>query len=340
MLQANSRFRGWRKPVTKSSNYAALLADWTARSTGGSVCQVFDYTTDAQVMNYRHIDGKEGNIVRNAAGGPRGTGSLRINVEATDGASSGAWRCPLDASWTLDTQGIGSDDFYIQYWFMLGPNRFNADSITGGSDNGFKIQNIAEYRQSSPNSSESHPLGEMVLQFHGQESQRLIAYRDTASASAFPERQSAQIFTVDNSPEGGDIRHQNAVDNGAGVADKFARYCLYQSGSPYSGLSVGCVQFEEGVRYTIYEHIKVVTPNGKTGNIFEVSYAGPGDSSYRPLYSLTDQLQGADPALPNWNNGNWFLPYKTDRISGAATWHEYGDFIASRAPIACPMPSN
>lgn len=338
MRRVDSIFIGRRRAPKRNIN-AALMADWVARSTGAGVCQVFDFTTDAQVTNYRHLEGNEANVVHNPTGGPRGTGCLQINVQPTDGASSGAWRCPLDASWTLDTQGIGTDDFYIQYWFMLGPNRFNVDTIVGGDDNGFKIQNLAEYRQSSPNSSESHPLGEMVLQFHGQTSKRLIAYRDTASASAFPERQSAQMFTLDNSPDNGDIRHQNAVDNGSGIADKFARYCLYQSGSPYSGLSVGCVEFQEGVRYTIYEHIKVVTPNGKTGNIFEVSYAGPGDSSYRPLYSLTDQLQGADPALPNHLNGNWFLPYKTNRISGSGTWHQYGDLIVSRAPIACPIPS-
>lgn len=312
-----------------------LEQDLIDRQTASGVVQAIRFDLESNVTSYRHIDGQEGNIVWNPTGGILGDGCLRINVPASSGSNPGAWRIPLNSSWTTDTQGIGTDDYYIQFRFKLGAGRFNADTISGGSDTGPKICNISQYLQSSPNSSQSHLNNEVVMQFHGQESQILLAYRDTASAGGG----SAELFIQNNSPGSGDIRHQNALDNGSGFADKYDRYCLYQSGSPLSNLSAGCVQFQEEVWYTIQCRLKVVTPNGTTGNIFEMWYAGPTDTSYTQLYSLTDQLMGYDADAPNGPNGLWLLPYKTLRTSGVEdTYHEYDQVTVSTSPIACPQP--
>lgn len=329
--QALTLSRGSMSASSSSGGGAlGLEQDWIDRSTASGVTQAIRFDLAANVTNYRHIDGQEANIVQNATGGILGDGCLRINVPASSGSNPGAWRAPLNSAWTTDTEGFGSADYYTQFRVKFGPNRWTTDP---GASGGAKIANWSQYKQSSPNSSQSHLNSEVVAQFLSQTEAVLIGYNDTASAGG----QSSNIFDLVDYPQSGDINFQNSVDNGSGVADKFARYCLYQPGQP-SNISAGCVRFVENVWYTIYVHQKVVTPNGTTGNIFEMWYAGPTDTSYRPLVSLTNQLFGYDAEAPNGNNGIWLLPYKTGRTSGSETWHEYDQLIVSTSPIACPQP--
>lgn len=328
--QALTASRGSLTSSVSGGGALGLAQDWLDRSTASGVTQAIRFDVSTNATSYAHPDSGQPNVVQNPTGGILGDGCLRINVPASSGSNPGAWRVPFDSSWTTDSQGFGSADYYTQFRVKFGPNRWTTDP---GASGGAKIANWSQYKQSSPGSSQSHLNSEVVAQFLSQTESALIGYNDTASAGG----QSSNIFDLVDYPQSGDINFQNSVDNGSGIADKFARYCLYQPGAP-SNISAGCVRFVEGVWYTIYVHQKVVTPNGTTGNIFEMSYAGPDDTTYRPLVSLTNQLFGYDADAPNGNNGLWLLPYKTGRTSGSETYHEYDQVIVSTSPIACPQP--
>jgi hypothetical protein len=310
-----------------------LLQDWVDRSTAAGVVQAIRFTDGTTYFNKPvHIgnDSKSVNVVFNSSGGIIGDGCLRINVPAADAENSGAWRYKMNDSWSTDQQGFGSTDWYAQFRLKLGPNRIVNDN--GTDVQGFKICNFGEYVPTNPAISRSHPDGEIVIQQYGELSATPRSYTDNSSAGG----STTSWFETNNFPQSGDIQQQNMVDHGSGAG--IDRYCLYDP-SALNSMSAGCWRWMEEVWYTIYVHVKLVTANGSTGNVFEMSVAGPSDSSYTPLISYTGWLMSRDTSLPNGLNGIHLLPFKTRRDSGNVdTYHEYDQIIVSTSPIACPSP--
>ena len=307
-----------RRVAPVVSGGVTALQDWTNRSTAAGVIKAVRFTVASTVTNNRHIDGAEANVVFDATDGIIGDGCLRIDVPAASGSNPGSWRVALNDAWATDAQGFGSTAFYIQYRVKLGPNRMLA-SVGGG---GFKMMNLAEYRVSSPNSSFSNTVNEIV--FNNQNWRgAFAAYRQ--DGTGFPD------FSVNF---GAEIKLQSARDNGAGIADPFARYCLYQSGNA----SPGCWFLQELSWFTVYARIELPSLGGSAGNRFDCYVARAGETSYTQLFNNSGFLIGADPVAPLGPNGIWLLPYDTSRTSASySTWHKYDQLIVSLQPIACPL---
>lgn len=305
-----------RRPSPSS---LTALQDWVNRSTAAGVTQAIRFDTSSAVTTYRHGDGQQANVIRNATDGIIGDGCLEVTVPSADGANSGAWRCPVINGMT-DGQGFGSSDWYVQFRVKLGPNRLTP-SVDGG---GFKFCNMSEYIPSSPNSSRSHASNEIVLNnqnWYG----ILTSYREHPVSGP----------TLLDRTDGNGIHLQTAVDKGAGVSDPFARYCLYQSGNASSG----CWFFNEQEWFTVYMRIRIVDYGGTgTGNQFDLWVARPGETSYTQLQDVRDFRIGSDGALPQGINGIWLLPYDTNRSSASySTWQRYDQVIVSTQPIICPQ---
>lgn len=304
-----------RRVASVSGGGGALLADWVARSTAAGVTQAIRFDTLANVNNYRHIDGDEGHISRNATGGILGDGCLHFDIPTTLGTDTGAWRCPMNTAWNTDGQGFGTADVYIQYRMKLGTNGL----VAAGDAKKFSI--FGEYKFSSPNSSSSHTSNELVI-FNINNYGILAAYRDTASGAT-------QLDRVD----GAGIHLQPAIDHGSGIDNN--RYCLYNSGAA----SAGCNFLVEQEWFTVYVHYKLANQNSPgTGNIFNLYIAHAGDTSYTQLHDLTTWAINADASVPLGPNAVWLLPYDTNRVSGSFnTDQEYDQLIVSTQPIACPI---
>lgn len=302
-----------------ASNMSAA-SDWAARSTAAGVVQAIRFASSASVTSYTHSGASSVNVVHDPADGVIGDGCLRINVPSTAGADSGAWRAPLNAAWTADGQGFGASEFYIQYRVKFGANRLTPSSGGGG----FKVMNLAEYKFSSPNSSQSHTGNEIVMN-NGYWYGVPLMYREHPSTGP----------TDLNFVDGNGIHLQTAVDNGAGVSDPYARYCLYQSGSA----SAGCYPWYVNEWLTIYLRLKIVSYGGSgAGNELDMYIARDGETNYTQLQNFRDFVIGSDSAVPNGVNGIWFLPYDTNRTSASYdTYHKYDQLIVSTQPIACPQ---
>lgn len=307
--------------VTTLCGTAGAAADWTARSTAAGVVQAIRFTNATNVTKYTHNDSKAANVTFDGTDGIIGDGCLKINVFMADQANSGNWRAPLNASWTQDGMGFGSNEFYIQYRVKLGPSRLTP-SVNGG---GFKMCNIAGYVPSSPNNSQSHTGHEIVIH-NGYWRGALLAYRE------HPVSGTTSFETTDSS---GNIHLQTGVDHGAGVSDAYARYCLYQSGNA----SAGCWFLHEQEWFTVYYRIKIVDYGGAgTGNAIDIYAARQGETAYTLLFNNRDFQIGSDTDYPNGVNGIWLLPYDTNRTSATYdTWHKYDQLIVSTQAIACPQ---
>ena len=304
---------------TRPSSDTAL-ADWDARSKAGGVVQAIRFQSAENVSAYTHPDQQADHVKFDPADGISGDGCLRIDVPAGDGAKSGTWRAPLNASWRSDRQGFGAGTpFYIQYRVKLGKNRLKPSHEGGG----FKICNIAEYIPSSPGSSRSHSDNEIVIgnaYWRGS----LLAYRE------HPITGTTSFETGDPT---GRIHLQTALGN-----------CLYQGGNA----SAGCWMFHEEEWFTVYYRICIAHYGPATkgapqvdplaaGNEIDIYVARAGESSYTHLYNNRSFAIGTDEALPLGLNGIWFLPYDTNRSSASYdTYHKYDQLIVSTEPILCP----
>lgn len=312
--------------TTQSGGAVTALQDWTARSTSAGVVQALRFGGAAtNVTAYRHadLDGTSVNVVWDNADGIVGDGCLRINVPRTASANSGNWRAPMSAAWTTDGQGFGSTPFYVQFRVKLGASRLTP-SVNGG---GFKCSIFGQYLISSPSSSGSHSNNEIMPVGNAFWRSSLLAYRSDSGINT------TSFETTDGN---GDVHFQTAVDHGAGIADKFARYCLYQSGNASSG----CWFFNEQEWFTVYARVHIVNYGGNpgTGNEIDIYVARDGETSYTPLYNNRNFDIGSDSNLPLGVNGVWFLPYDTNRTSASYdTWQKYDELLVSTQPIACPQ---
>ena len=335
-------YTGNDQALAATSN-VSLAQDWINRSTASGVTAAYVWEDSSTYYNNpKYVDPSvPGNVTWQADDGILGKGCLNIAIVSSDGANSGAWRTALNNAWMPPTatndQSFGTQDIYVQYRVKFGPNRFVSEPP--GTD-GPKVNIFGGYIPTNPSSSRSHVNNEIVVQFYGQlhnaGENTVTAYRDMSQGSL---GSSAEWMA------GASSSYQNAVDNGAGFTNVLDRYCRYDP-TKNDSLSDGCVQLLENVWYTFYQHIKVVTPGGTTGNIYELSVAGPYDSTYTPLISLTNVLlpNNSNDALDHTGsgvNGIWLLPYKTNRGANPNGWNSfqrYDQLIVSTSPINCPRP--
>lgn len=293
-------------------------ADWTARSTAAGVIKALRFTASSTVTNNAHANGTEGNVTWDTTDGIIGDGCLKIYVDSSSATDPGSWRVSLNDAWVTDNQGFGATPFFVQYRVKLGPNRLTA---TAGPGNGFKMMNLAEYKPTSPNSSQSNTSNEVVLQNSNYRG-IMEAYRQ--DGSGFPD------FSVS---DGNGLHLQPAVDNGSGAPND--RYCLWTD----PGASAGCWELPVGEWFTVYIRLELPSLGGTAGNKFDMYAARDGETSYTHLFNNTEFLIGTGGIYtPNGLNGIWFLPYDTNRTSASYhTWHKYDQLIVSSQAIACPQ---
>lgn len=307
--------------ITGSSSVTALQ-DWNNRSTAAGVVQAKRFAVTTDVTAWTHNDGTQGFCSLDTTDGIMGNGCLKITIPATQDNATGQWRVPLNASWVTDGQGFGATEFWVQYRIKLGPNRL-LHSNGGG---GFKVANTAGFIPSSPGSSQSHTGHEIVIGNGFNQQGILYAYREHPVSGTTP---------FETSDGNGDIHLQTAVDNGSGIVDKFARYCLYQSGNASSG----CWRYTEQQWITIDYRIKIPSYGGNgVGNEIDIWATRDGETTRTLLYNNRNFVIGSDSSYPLGVNGIWFLNYDTNRTSGAAdTWFKYDQLIVSTQSIAIPQ---
>lgn len=295
-------------------------SDWIARSTAPGVTAAYELATSAEVLNFRHIDGTQGNITLDTTDGPTGA-CMKIAVPASAGANSGLWRAPLNTAWTQDNQGFNTGEFYFQYRVKLGPRRLRPSSGGGG----FKTMILSIYQFSSPNSSASAQPFEIVHNTSYLNGGIIQSYRQ--DGVGFPPLHESKSYGLSLQP---------GVDWGAGLPDQ-RRFSIWNSGGD---VSPGNVSWEEGVWITVYCRVKITTYGGSAGNEYDMWVAWPGDTSYTLLYNNRNFTLGPkDAQFSGGFNGIWFLPYDTGRSSADYdTWHKYAQLIVSTQPIACPLP--
>ena len=303
----------------KPSSVTAL-SDWTARSTAAGVVQAKRFTQSSDVTSWTHNDGTQSFCSLDSTDGIIGDGCLKITIPSTQGNATGQWRVPLNSAWVTDGNGFGNQEWYWQYRVKLGPHRL--DTTDGG---GFKLCNIAGYIPSSPGSSKSHTSHEVVIGNGFNQRGILYAYREHPISGTTP------FETTDGN---GDIHLQTAVDHGAGVADKYQRYCLYQGGNA----SAGCWFYTEQEWFTVYGRLKILDYGGSgTGNEIDLYVQRAGELAWTQLYNNRNFAIGSDSEYPNGQNGIWFLNYDTNRTSGPFdTWCKYDQLIVSTQQIALP----
>lgn len=327
-ILTSNRFSRQTKRKFNPGGGSGFLADWNNRSTAAGVKQAIRFNLSANVTNWRHLDGDEANITRDATAGLIGDGAMLITHPAASGASPGAWRIPFDSSTNGSTPAgtifVGVSNpvaYYRQYMVKLGTGMLTPSNGGGG----FKLSIQGEYRFSAPNNAGSHSNNEIV---HNNQSWYGIpfAYRSDHTGGT------TQISHTD----GNGIHLQSAVDHGSGTLNN--RYCLYNSGSA----SAGCYFWQENVWYCIKDRILInsIGTSSGTGNHYEQWIAAQGDTSWTKLHDVTDSdfTIGSDPLVPNGPNGNWFTTYDTGRVNHTVDklcW--YDQLIISLNDIALPV---
>ncbi len=294
---------------------ASLLQDWINRSTGAGVTTAIRFASDDDVTDYQHGYGtinESPNVARNPTGGRLGDGCLQMSVGTSSGPSQYvSWRHPIDPTWTLVSQGIGSSERYIQFQFK--PNQYWLQESTDGG--GPKICNIAGWNPENPASSLSFTDHEVVL-VDTLFRQFLQAYTRAPGGAVNP------LYI----PFGGsNYRLQSALDRGAELPDD-DRYCLYNGGSN----SPGCYYFEADYWYTILVRLKLTTYGGSSGNEFDMWIAREDEPDYTKLFENRDFAIDSDSTYTGGPNGIWFLPYDTGR-----TGHPGGTVVAEYDQLIC-----
>lgn len=318
LLIPTSRFKG----IRPYSPGVTALQDWINRSTATGVVQSQRFTSSSDVSLGLHGVSYP-NVTFDASDGIIGDGALKVNIPSTDGANSGAWWIPLNSSWTSDGEGFGSTDFYVQFRWKPGANRFVATNGGGG----FKIVLFGCYKFSDPANSISHPIGEFEIGSYIYNAM-LSAYRDASSSP--PGGGSADGFYEPYGPS--DFKLQNAIDNGSGLSDP-DRFCLYQGGP-----TAGCWYIDDQAWMTIDVHIKQASMGGTTGNRFELWATRYGSQVRTKLLNFSDFTLGFDSVIPNGVNMFYATPYDTGRIDSSvdtAVW--YDQIIVSTQMIAVPV---
>jgi hypothetical protein len=290
--------------------------DWLNRSTAPGVVKAQDFRTSSSVTNFIHHNTDQTQVTLDTTNKITGNGSLKIASPASIGQNGAAWRAPLNDSWTTDGQGFGtSQTWYVSFQVYHAPNRLTC----GSTGDGFKILNIAEYRFSSPDSSMSHPTGEIVLSTRASSANIPVLYRDNGNGTPGFDAPFGG---------GGNILYQPAVDNGAALPND-QRYCLWTgSGDTFAG----CVKWPVGEWFEVRLEIK--TASTSTGNYIKCSFKRFGQAE-QTMWNEHDWSYAFDSLIPNGPNGIWFQTFDTNRTSATEdTYTNYTQLIVSTQPIA------
>lgn len=258
---------------------------------------------------YQHGTGTgnaNSHVYRDTTDGILGDGCLRIDVNPGVGTSQYlAWRFPLDTTWTSVSQGIGTNDCYIQ--FRLKVNQAWLDASIGGG--GCKFVNIAGFDPAAPNSSASFTDHEIVMNNEGWGGYPRAYTRDIGG----------NVEHLYEDAGGGDFRMQSAL-----------AACLFSN-------TAGCWFFPVDEWFTVLIHVKIGTYGGTGGNLFEMWAAKATESSYTKLFETENFEIDSDAVYVGGPNGIWFLPYDTGRTGHATTvTAKYDQFVCS--PNAIPVP--
>lgn len=292
-------------------------ADWTARSTAAGVSNATDFrASGTPFTNFIFPNTEQSLVSRDTSEFISGSACCKTDVPSTAGGGAPEWIFPMDSTWTLNSQGMGTGDWYVQMRIKLGTNR-DVPSNGGG---GYKIFIVGGLDlEGGIGNSNSHTNHEFVI--------------STAHWSVNGGIPSPYFETGNGTPPlwepnggGGDLFLQPAGNLA----------CTYNSVG--SGL-LSCWHWPINEWFTVYFRVRIATYGGSTGNQMDLYVARQGQHTYDQLFASRNFAVGAlETKYTNGNNCVTLTPYDTGRIdSTVSTFHKYGQIIVSRNPIACPL---
>lgn len=302
----------------------ASLADWNARRTAAGVVWATRFDTDADVAgphpeytfsdtnfweNYLYNSagnyGGDGLIYRVAGGGIAGGPAMRLDHPGNTGAQSGGWRRMFNDG--VSTLTVGTD-LYLSACIYMPAVRWTVPSIAGG----WKTILLAGWGNSG-----------WGLTCQDAELTMTDAYQYGIVRHY---TQCGQGLKTADFPTSGDERYQSAIDRGAGFANKYDRYCLYQQWSTGS-----CIRYQPDVWMNVKYRIRR-TGGGSTANI-DIWVQFEGSSAWTMVESYTN--------YSGWDNDPFnsvtFTSYTTGRPSGqgyADLYFKATEIIRSTSDIA------
>lgn len=276
----------------------ASLADWNARKNAPGVVWATRFDTDADVTgphpeytfsdtnfweNYLYDSngnyGGDGLIYRVPSGGIAGGPAMRLDHPGNLGAQPGAWRRMFDAG--VNTLALNTD-MYLSAMVYMPPERFAVPSIAGG----WKTILLAGWGN-----------GGWGLTCQDAELTMTDAYQYGIVRHY---TQCGQGLRQVDFPGSGDERYQTAIDRGAGFANKYDRYCLYQQWNTGS-----CIRYQPSVWMNVKYRIRR-TNGGATANI-AIWVQFEGSSAWTMIENYTN--------YPGWAND----PFNTLTLTSYTT---------------------
>jgi hypothetical protein len=253
-----------------------------------------------------------------------------------------AWRNTLNSAWTLQSQGFGTAEFYVQFRFKFGPG-FLTMSDRGGKSGGPKIALLGNYNTPVPANSAAQPnyqIGysletEAAYAAYNNTCQPIIRQGDGVSALSY-------LNLATQTPLGGSQYNWHPAQLST---DPY--YCTLDYAKASTGvvpyLRATCLTFDEGIWYTMYQRVKIASYGGSTGNELDVFVHKPGMSSSAQLFAARNFPIGptnTSGSVGDWSggfSGLWLTPFETNRERGnVATYILYDQVIVSTSSIAVP----
>lgn len=339
-------------PISGGSS-GTLNSDWAARSTASGVFFAQNFDTDASVTN--NIWTESNRVRRDTLLKRSGSGAVRFDKPASDGASSGQIRLRFDGVNSTSgsssvTRGNGTETWYqCTIYTPEGILRWKPEHTVGSGDGGMK------YLWVSGGGSSSNTVAEIVVTNLAYTGFPVPYYQDGSSFADFYQYN----VSTPNTGSGGNIRLTPAINDGSPTTpttDKQykQRYgLLYADNTPSGGLSwtpspgdtyaagypdpdalqSGLPPLTRDGWTTLMLRVKIGTLGTASSEVD--FWAGPPGETPVKIISATNVTLGNEP-----HGAFWHAAYDTERTPNSSgvpdTFTLATEFIASSQAIAWP----
>ena len=336
-----------------SGGPVTLESDWVARSTAPGVFLAQNFNTDAAVTN--NIWTEANRIRRDKLLKRSGSGAVRFDKPASDGASSGQIRLRFDGVNSTSgsssvTRGNGTETWYqCTVYTPEGILRWKPAHTAGSGDGGMK------YMWVSGGGSSSNTVSEIVVTNLAYSGFPVPYYQDGSSFADFYQYN----VSTPNTGGGGNVRMTPAINDGTPATpttDKQykQRYgMLYADNTPGGGLSwtpnpgdtyaagypdpdvrlSGLPPLSRNGWTTMMLRVKIGTLGTASSEVD--FWAGPPGETPVKIIGATNVILGNVP-----HGAFWHAAYDTERTPNSAgvpdTFTLATEFIASSQPIPWP----
>lgn len=326
--------------MTRSVPFAVTVRPpntWASRSTAPGVVLATDFGTDDEVTPHRFANGStqamlQERMARVTRHDDNGIPCLKItSIEGLGGDQQGqSWRRRFKGlrDWPKDTDGFGTDPFWIQFGVKIPASRLIPFRVGAGSWKFAIIANMSVTNPWGAPSQSSNLLSHVLTNNPLRGVNFPIVYVHNNSfpnGTPITTNLSGGIF-------GSDLDMSPGWDRGLEFTDIHERYCSFRF--PEKGCPLWPV--EEWVWFQLRIHTR--TFGGKEGNELDLWWARDGAQKWTVLQSHRNYLAGQSSQWPNGFNAIWLTPYETNRTTagGVDSYILYRHLIVSTQEPALP----